>query len=425
MDKVLAIITLLVEAITVLQCMQIVFKQRIRVDKYTVGLVLIHIVIYLLINLGIMPFIGVIVVYLFIGVFCYFKFRKSIAETLVRFLVSCALIAGIESVSVFITNLLINTDNAMFVLVTSSVIGLIFSYLIRIICCVWDKYIKGNRDVRKLGLVLFYGLQIVGLFTEYHYSKSTVKMYILIVSTFLICIFLYVNKLEQAQNEIAKKNYELELQKIYGETYEHLLGEVRKRQHDYKNQLAAIYGMHLTAQTLDELVTMQKTYGAELRENNKFDSILTCCNNPILAGFIYYRCVACENENIAVDYDIHIEQAECCFALHEIIEILGILIDNACECVKMDNSLEPHIRLEFQEEVDKIVFSVSNPSKYISFSEIDKMFIGGYSSKGENRGIGLARVKELVKKYEAEINVFNSNPYEKENWICFLVKIGK
>jgi len=125
MDKVLAIITLLVEAITVLQCMQIVFKQRIRVDKYTVGLVLIHIVIYLLINLGIMPFIGVIVVYLFIGVFCYFKFRKSIAETLVRFLVSCALIAGIESVSVFITNLLINTDNAMFVF--SSTIHLIGS----------------------------------------------------------------------------------------------------------------------------------------------------------------------------------------------------------------------------------------------------------------------------------------------------------
>lgn len=425
MNEILLLITLLAEAITVLECMQIVFMQRMKLDKFIAGFVFADVLIYFLINIGIIPVIGIIVVYLFAGLLCYYKFKKSIIETVVRFLVSCALIAGIESLSVFVTNFLVNTNNAMLVLVSSSVIGLSFSCLIRIIYYVWDKYIKGNRDVGKLGLVLFYGLQIAALFTEYHYSKSTVKMYILIVSTFLICIFLYVNKLKQAQNEIARKNYELELQKIYGETYEQLLGEVRKRQHYYKNQLAAIYGTHLTAKTLDELVNMQKKYGEELRKDNKFDSILTGCNNPILAGFIYYRCVACDNENIVVDYDIHIEQATCRIALHEIIEILGILIDNARECVKMDNSLEQRIRLEFREEADKIVFSVSNPAKYISFSEIDKMFISGYSSKGKYRGIGLARVKELVNKYEAEINVFNSNPYDKENWICFLVRIGK
>ena len=127
--------------------------------------------------------------------------------------------------------------------------------------------------------------------------------------------------------------------------------------------------MHLTARTLDELVNMQKRYGDELRKECKFDSILTCCNNPILAGFIYYRCIACENENIAVDYDIRIDQVETCFALHEIIEVLGILFDNAYECVKTENSLEQRIKLEFKEDVGKVVFSVSNPAKYIPFSE--------------------------------------------------------
>jgi len=183
--------------------------------------------------------------------------------------------------------------------------------------------------------------------------------------------------------------------------------------------------MHLKAKTLEELASMQKQYREELSNDCKFDSILTQCNNPVLAGFIYYRCVACQNENIKVDYNIHIGQATCCFALHEIIEILGILIDNACECVKMDNSLERRVRLEFQEDVEKVMFTVSNPSKYISFSEIDKMFMRGYSSKGENRGIGLARVKELVDKYAAEIKVFNSNPCDKENWISFFIEIGK
>lgn len=91
----------------------------------------------------------------------------------------------------------------------------------------------------------------------------------------------------------------------------------------------------------------------------------------------------------------------------------------------MENSLEQRIRLEFQEDAEKILFSISNPAKYISFSEIDRMFINGYSSKGENRGIGLARVLELVDKYEADINVFNSAACDEGNWIHFIIKIQK
>lgn len=425
MDELLIIVTLLAEAITVFQCIQIVFMQRIKFDSSTVGFIFVDVVIYLLINLGVIPFIGVIAVYIFLWVFCYFKFKRTITETIVRFMVSCALIAGIEGIAILIFDFFKNTDNTELLLPLSSIISLVLVYLIRMICYVFVKYRKEKRKIWKSGITLFYGLQIVGLFIDYHYNKRAINIYIVIVSTFLICIFFYVYKLEQAQNEIERKNYELEVRKIYGETYEGLLWEVRKRQHDYKNQLAAIYGMHLTAKSLEELVRMQKQYGDVLSNNCKFDSILTQCNNPILAGFIYYRCVSCQNENIAMDYKIHVRQATCCFALHEIIEILGILIDNACECVKRETGLEQCIRLEFLEDKEKIVFSVSNPVNYISFSEIDKMFIKGYSSKGENRGIGLARVLELVDKYAAEIKVFNSNPCDKDNWICFWIEIRK
>jgi two-component system sensor histidine kinase AgrC len=52
------------------------------------------------------------------------------------------------------------------------------------------------------------------------------------------------------------------------------------------------------------------------------------------------------------------------------------------------------------------------------------MFVCGYSSKGENRGIGLSRVKELANKYEANIKVSNFW-YDEENWINFTVEIVK
>ena len=71
-----------------------------------------------------------------------------------------------------------------------------------------------------------------------------------------------------------------------------------------------------------------------------------------------------------------------------------------------------------------IIISVSNPTEYIPFSEIENMFVCGYSSKGENRGIGLSRVKELANKYEANIKVSNFW-YDEENWINFTVEIVK
>jgi len=425
MDKVLLLITLVAEAMTVLQCMQIVFMQKMKFDKVAVGFVFVDVVIYLLINMGVIPFVGVIVVYLFAGVLCYFKFRKRLIETVIRVMVGFTLIAGIECMATYVVNYFKHADNMIHIATLGSIIGLVFTYMLQWICFVFSKRVRRKGDFWKQGVLLLYGLWIVRLFMEYYFKQKEIKIYVVVASIFIVCIFFIIHRLERAQNEIEKKNYELEMQKIYGETYESLLGEVRKRQHDYKNQLAAIYGMHMTARTLDELVSMQKGYGEELRENHKFDSILTCCSNPILAGFIYYRCVSCEKEGIAVDYDIHIEQAECRFALHEIIEILGILIDNACECVKMDHSLEQGIGLEFREDTEKIEFLVFNPSNYISFSEIDKMFLSGYSSKGNGRGIGLARVRELVNQYKAEIKVFNTAPAHEGNRICFCLRIEK
>lgn len=168
---------------------------------------------------------------------------------------------------------------------------------------------------------------------------------------------------------------------------------------------------------------MQKKYADILKEDCKMDSILTGCGNSILAGYIYHKCSFCSNEGVAVDYSIHTGQVECCFAIHEMIEILGILIDNACESVLIQKRADKRIRLEMKEE-EKIIISVSNPTEYIPFSEIENMFVCGYSSKGENRGIGLSRVKELANKYEANIKVSNFW-YDEENWINFTVEIVK
>ena len=100
--------------------------------------------------------------------------------------------------------------------------------------------------------------------------------------------------------------------------------------------------------------------------------------------------------------------------------MLGILIDNACEKVLEDEKEEKRIRVVFRESNESIKISVSNPSQKLSYSEIDKLFEEGYSSKGENRGLGLARCLQLVKKYNADIVVQNVM-FNEMNWIKFSI----
>lgn len=425
MDKILRVLILLIEYVIVFQCVQISFCKLIKLDSYVMGMAFLDVMIYTLVNLGIIPMACTIVIYVVLFVFCYYRFKMNIMQTLIRFIVTFSLLGGIEGTASFMTNVFRKADNTLFILFLSSAIAMVLSFLIKWLVPPLLKSMSTIGNLWIEGIMLFYGLVISVLIIDYRISNSAINMYFVIALIFLLVFFFYLHRLGQSQNEIERKNYEIELQRIYGGTYQDLLEEVRKRQHAYKNHMAALLGMHLTAQTLDELISMQRKYGDELKTDCKFDSVLTCCNNQVLAGFIYHRCIACENENVIVDYNIHIDQAKCRFALHEIIEILGILMDNAFENVKMYNFLEQCMRMEFTEDEGKIILSVSNPAEYIPFEEIDRMLCSGYSSKGKGRGIGLARVLELVKKYEAEIKVYNTDPYNNNNWICFLIVIGK
>ncbi len=423
MVEVLSVLILLMEILMVLQCMQIVFGKSLKFDKYMFGLIVADFAIYLSINLKIIPMICSALFYILIFGYCYVEFKQSILKTFIRFIVGIILVGCVEGIVAFVTNLFRNENNSSIVLFLSSLLSLGLVYIIKKCTYLFSgkNIIKSNNAM--LGITVFYGIALISFLIDYYRNQGLLNIYVVGILTVIVLIFVYLYRLEQAKSEIITKNYELELHKIYGEAYEKLLSEVRKRQHDYKNQLSTMKSMHLVANSIEELVDMQQEYEGTLKSECRFDSILTCCNNQILAGFIYYRCISCENKGINVDYDISIDEAKCSFAIHEIIEILGILIDNACEnCI--EENTDRCIKLKFYEDEDRMTLSVSNPGRYITFSEIGKMFESGYSSKGENRGIGLARVSELCKKHSVEIEVHNITEGE-INWINFIIEIAK
>lgn len=274
-----------------------------------------------------------------------------------------------------------------------------------------------------MGLIVICAMALLFIIFDYRYRGVADQIYyfIFLVSCALVCISTIF--VQTAKHELEKKQLEFELQGIYGNTYKELIAEVRRNQHDFANQLGTIYSMHLTANSLEELVAKQREYGDVILEKNRHEKILTGCCNSILAGYLYYKCVSFERSNVQIDYQIHVRDAYCNLSLHEIIEILGILLTNAYENYD-DKNIEKRIGLLVQENDCSLLLEVSNKAKEMSSKEIEKMFLKGYSSKGENRGIGLVRVRELTSKAKADLIVENQVK-ENENWLKFKVVIPK
>lgn len=115
----------------VLQCLQIAFKQEIQFDKYTIGIILIDVIMYLLINMRILPAICSLILYLLLFVFCYIEFKQMISKTIVRFFIGFVLIGCVEGTVAFVTYLIGNIDNSRDVLLVSSFVAFLIAYLAR------------------------------------------------------------------------------------------------------------------------------------------------------------------------------------------------------------------------------------------------------------------------------------------------------
>jgi two-component system sensor histidine kinase AgrC len=90
--------------------------------------------------------------------------------------------------------------------------------------------------------------------------------------------------------------------------------------------------------------------------------------------------------------------------ISELCEVIGIFMDNAieeaCKC-------EKSISLNLKNGINFIEISFSNSCS--EPPDMQKIYRDGYSSKGENRGMGLAIAKKVLGKYN---NILHITSYE-------------
>lgn len=240
-------------------------------------------------------------------------------------------------------------------------------------------------------------------------------MMLLLVGS-LTCILVYSWQNEKENK--AKVERELQMHKMYDNSFASLSATMRKKQHEFHNHLQAIVGMHCMLKTYEELVEEQQKYVGTLLHENKFYGLLSS-NWPVLAGFLYSKFLEADAKGIGIKYTLGVELEMCRIPEFVMIEILRILLDNAIEAVEKIENPMIYVRVVKEESFS---VQVANTIEDMTYGNVMRLFDEGYSSKKGHQGLGLHKIAEYGQRYHFEPRVLKIN-FEERDCLVMIIDL--
>ena len=279
------------------------------------------------------------------------------------------------------------------------------------------------KKFNKITIGFFVSVIIIYILFTFRYNEGLTAQF---SEPILVCIViggLMVLLLESAEMEKKHKTEELKLYEQYTNVFEEALTVIKMKQHEFDNHINAIKCMQYVINDKEELAKEQQEYCENIKNENLYNKVLLLKIPLILSGYLYSKFTIAEGKGIRVEYMIQEIKDDGRISMNDLIEVIGILFDNAVEELIKKNRKYLRISI-YYDEIDRLVVEILNESDKLLNTEIEKFFVKGYSTKGENRGMGLYRLMNLKRKYKADVI---PEIIEKDGMVClrFQVKFEK
>ena len=190
------------------------------------------------------------------------------------------------------------------------------------------------------------------------------------------------------------------LLKNYSERLESLYGELRGFKHDYINILSTL-SVYIKEQKymelqeyFDETILPQ---GKNLIQEDIAIAGLSNMKIEEIKGLIYSKLLKALEENLNITLDLKDSITEMDINTSDLIRILGIFLDNAIEASK--ETEEKYLYLGLLQTEECTYIRVENSVNHHSPQMVEQIYQNGFSTKGKNRGIGLANVEKILLSY--------------------------
>jgi len=416
----------LLDALAVVICLHRLYGKKFKLDIVTTAFLSIDMIVMTTINYYQLPSVYSFIIYPIMWIYCGAEFGFKWREIIINNILCMIIMGGTQLLIIIVYGWIFNLlslDLMIFKYVELLImnVGILF-----IISVVLPKlrihrlsvYLQDKERILFISLG-FCIILIISSFVNYKIVNRA-KIYqisILFIGIFLFCIL--AGQLGKYKIKSKQAETELKMHKLFADSFQGLIEDIRLRQHEFDNHINAIYSLHYTCNSYEELVKAQNEYSQAVIKENRYNKLLKA-GSPLLIGFLYGKFVEIERLGITIFYQISVGELNIDIPVYKLVEVLGNLIKNAVEAMQSSDVYKAlYISVT---EIDGILeIEVRNKSEFVEYSEIETFFKKGFSKKGRNRGLGLYNVKMICNEYSLDILCENKK-IDDENWLSFTIR---
>lgn len=268
------------------------------------------------------------------------------------------------------------------------------------------KHILGNQKQTLVSLVVCFILPVIlnweMRITDFKGASVNngmmVYLFISLMFILLLAIFQHIATVQIDNEKIKTQKAILKQQQIYVQSLEKIQQQMRTFRHDYKNILSGLYiqAKEGEVEAVQEfLQKMMVNFDTQVGENIKQTTQLSNIHIIELKSLLLTKLMEMHQKGITCNLEVLYPIETLPMEVEDINRCLGILIDNAIE--EVESQINPSIDIIISNQIKCVTILVKNKvENNIQFHEIWNL---GYSTKGENRGIGLYSYQEIIEKY--------------------------
>ena len=354
-----------IETITIVICLDRIYGRKIRLDIPMILFVFLSVFIEKVLEVTGFDEINTMIFMAILFVLCKFRFKESWMETGISIVLLSVIITLCQFLCVLIMSLIISNDEVLrCVLVNIEVLCFSIFLLPKFKLNVFKKSINLQNKYIISVFIIITGTVLYILLQNKLFHRIRADRFILLVPAVIVLGFMYAkwNNSQKIIEKLEKEKYhDMCMQKRYDE----ILKEIRLKQHALKNHLAAIFSTHHTYKTYEQLVYAQGKYCNKLVEEHKYNNVLLI-GNTILSSFLYDKFKEIEDEGISLEYRISTKLENLSIPTYHMVEIMGILMDNAKEA--LNDMEEKFVSVELTENQQACFFTIRNTYRYVSYA---------------------------------------------------------
>lgn len=285
-------------------------------------------------------------------------------------------------------------------------ISLVLAFSVQILL---KKLMQSYLSINKTYLTIISLVLVLSFIILYVYSQipninnSSLKMYGLIfigIILFFTVLIIFISNYMIKELRYKRNMEEIETYYEYTLQIESINNEMRKFRHDYVNILTTM-SEYIREDDMPGLRQYFNENIVPMKDNLQMKSIKINGTENLkvraIKGLVTTKILQVQEKNIPISIEVpelveHIEMNTI-----DLSRIIGIITDNAIEASEtLEDAL---IRIAFINTDSSVMFIVMNKCKE-DMPRIHELFQERFSTKGENRGLGLSTLKEITDSTE-------------------------